>query len=1134
MPNTATSDSTEVAVRRVVEDFLNTLLEEKSEHFVRNLIINRDSFESRDFDQTPEAFTEQFLIYELLDSLGFRYKKQSAAFGGSGEHYPDFRLKDTDDIGVIGENKPVNEWNEAPPQVDHYLDKKSVGAEYGIATDGIVWSLHRFNEGSDKEKAQRRERIDLQPVFLDVARDMGIIPPDHEPEFADPSEKLEKFTEWFQADNFQGKISSEIPKWIREEQKEGVDEFFDLFIQLIFGEGDDKEYTTSLVDEIIPPPEGASDEEKNIFSVVLANRLIFIKLLEEYNIIRSGFLFKRLKEYENHKGETTGNFYDAHLRPLFYSLLNTHPKKRSGKHKSGWFSDVPYLNGGLFRESVENEYQYSVSDYILKRIIRDLIEGHRLQEQSGQNQIDPSILGKVFEKTITYLEHDRDKKDVGAYYTPTDVTRLIISQTLDRKVKDILVETFASHATPPTEAVEESMREDSLEKILRDIEQGEGWFGDTNGLADAEEKILNLKTVDPACGSGHFLTSLMTGIYRVWEAIYRGRHGRENPGEKEVYEARKQIALQAVYGVDINPIAVEIAKLRLWLKVIEGIEWERSFGPLPNIDMNITTGNALVGLPVQRSNGLPFWGDDVEKLASLREEHKYDPEGRKKDIIDVQEESIKPRYNEAFINQFNEKHEWEPSSHEEFKAFMDSLSISDFSNIFSNQHIRIENDGNDPLSEKQKNFLENKEFTLHKWVAKLRFKDLVDGFVVDNEIDRIDAKSKAYEWVKSIGKNNLTLQSVERRPAEYDISNIQSEPLHWSVIFPELTNNGTDDHNIQFDVIVGNPPYGDILNNSERLFANYNLVGYNQDVSTPFVERQCHLLSEGGYFGNITTARLVYNEKTHRLHNFLRHQLEDVHFSSFGSRPSRIFKNADIRTSIITGKKKTTENKSPIYTSEFILFTDDDRDERMRSIKHERSDDLYLGRRVGDFEGTKSRWLPKIGSAKIRKILDNLSDFGKTFDDLRCEDARHTLLWTEGNRHWIPAMLSKTYESTEFFTISFHSDLHKRYAFLVLHSHLFYLYWMVYADQYHLNKGTVRKFPILDPQKIQSKRKFIIHYSNFIWDEMNKNFHGDHYKISPIRKHLPEIDEHISSLYGLDNNQIDFIKKYNMKYRSNQ
>jgi len=1007
MSNSSTSSSTETALRSVIEGFLKELLSETSQQFVLDVVISRETITGKDVGQKPEAFTEQYLIDKLLDALGFKYKDQAAAFGGSGENYPDFRLEETDDIGVIGENKSINKWDEAPSEVDYYLDKKSVGAEYGIATDGMVWSLHRFDEGSDKEQAHQVKRLDLQPIFVDVARGMGLLPEDYEPEFSDPGETLSEFVEWFEEENFQEMISSEIPQWIREEQKEGVDEFFNLFIQLLFGEGSDKEYSTSLVEEIIPPAEGASDEDKNMFSVVLANRLIFVKLLEEYGIVPPGFLFQRLRDYEEQREAIAGNFYDTQLKPLFYSLLNTPSEDRRGKHSSGWFSDVPYLNGGLFREAVPHEYQYSVSDYILRRIIRDLIEGHRLQKQNGDEQLDPSILGKVFEKTITYLEHDRDKKDVGAYYTPTDVTRLIISQTLDRKVKDVLVETFAANASGDTEAIEDTMRERSLEEILRDIEQGSGWFGNPTGLEEAEQKILNLKTADPACGSGHFLTSAMTAIYRVWEALYRGANSGDSPTEKETYGARKDIALQSIYGVDIDPIAVEIAKLRLWLKVIEGIEWERSFGPLPNIDMNITTGNSLVGLPIRRENGLPFWSDDVQKLAELRREHKYDEEGRKKDILRVQEQSVEPQSNTAFINQFNEEYEWEVSSHTEFRDFLKSCDPSEIENIFKNKYINVKNIEKGNINEKQSEYLENIGFTVYKNIAKIKYKDLLNYFEIEDGIERKEAKEKVYEWMYDVNDENLTIKSITRRPTEYDLNNIFGKPFHWPVIFPELSSEKSEDNSIHFDIIVGNPPYGDILNRSSRFFLQSYITGNYRDVSAPFVERQLQLLADGGYFGNITTAQLVYKGTMREFHEMLRHQLENVRIACFGSRPSKVFSDAEVRTAILTGKRTKSEETSSLRTSEFILFTPEDRDERLRSIPYREADGLYMGDRIGKDEGSGKRWLPKIGLKHTQSILNKLSSYDRTISDLECSsDCDYNLYFSRGSRHWLSPMLS--------------------------------------------------------------------------------------------------------------------------------
>lgn len=1133
MSDSTQAETTEDAVRSVIKAFINKLREETSEQFTLGVILNRETLKSRDIGQQPEAFTEQHLIDKLLDTLGFSYKDQATAFGGGGKNNPDFELEDTGEIVVIGENKSINKWNEAPTDIDEYLDSRSVGAEYGIGTDGMVWSLHRYDQGSDREKAYRIEKFDLKPVFVDVLRGMGSIPSDYEPEFDNPEEVLTTFTKWFRSDNFQGLISSEIPQWVREERKKGVDEFFDLFIELIFGEERDKDYSTSLVDEIIPPREGASDKDKNMFSVVLANRLIFVKLLEEYGIVDPGFLTQRLIDYEDKEDEIAGNFYDTQLKPLFYSLLNTPSEERSGKHKSGWFSKVPYLNGGLFRESVEDEHQYSVSDYIIKRVVRDLIEGHRLQSQDKDTQLDPSILGKVFEKTITYLEHGRDQKDVGAYYTPTDVTRLIISDTLDRKIKDILVETFASHVSADTEAVAESMRGRSLQNILRDIEQGSGWFGNPEALEEAKEKVLNIKTADPACGSGHFLTSLMTAIYRVWEVLYKGKHGGSKPGEREVYETRRKIALQSIYGVDIEPIAVEIAKLRLWLKVIEGIEWERSYGPLPNIDMNIITGNSLVGLPLRRESGLPFWSDDVDKLASLRREHKYDDKGRKKDIIEVREKSIDPRSNFAFINQFNQKYEWEVDSHGELKEFLESCDVSDIDSMLTNEFIRVKSI-NGKIDSTQASYLDNIDFTIHTKVAKKKYSDLVDTFEVRDNISRDEAKDKVYEWIYNLEEEGLTLESIRRRPTMYDLSKIVGTPLHWSVIFPELNNGNQDDKSIHFDIIVGNPPYGDILNKSSRFFLRGHITGDYRDVSAPFVERQLQLLAEDGYFGNITTAQLVYKGTMREFHEMLRHQLEDIKIACFGSRPSKVFSNAEVRTTIMTGKRTQADEASSLETSEFILFTPEDRGERLRSIPYKEVDGLFLGDAIGKDDGSGKRWLPKIGREEIHSILKKLSTFGRKVSDVECSNGcDHSLYFSRGSRYWLSPMLDRHYSSGSIKTIDFDNELNQRLAFLIVHSSLFYLYWMTYGDQFHLNKGQIRKFPFPSQKIININSENIFKNSEVIWDKMRKNFNDktNEFNISQLADKIDDVDNLISDLYLLKNNQNEFLKSYNRKYR---
>ncbi|WP_284013228.1 DNA methyltransferase [Halobaculum litoreum] len=185
----------------------------------------------------------------------------------------------------------------------------------------------------------------------------------------------------------------------------------------------------------------------------------------------------------------------------------------------GWFDDVDYLNGGLFRENVSNEQEYVVKDRVLPTLIEDLIHH---QPGDGDGGLDPSMIGSVFEKTITHLEYERDQQDIGAYYTPNDVTRMITRQTVDPKVKDELVDVYGEYSGVEKDAFATRHEDTSLQEMLRHVEDREGWFGDPDATEDALERISNLRVLDPACGSGHFLTTAMDELHRVQMSLLRG------------------------------------------------------------------------------------------------------------------------------------------------------------------------------------------------------------------------------------------------------------------------------------------------------------------------------------------------------------------------------------------------------------------------------------------------------------------------------------------------------------------------------------------------------------------------------------------------------------------------------------
>jgi len=1124
--------------RKVLKDFLRQIDKDGRVNLVHDMLLKSHVPEGADIGRRPEEYVEDKLIWPLLDAFELDYEERPYKEGGLHPDWPDFEIKNIRERSPVGENKKPNKYLAGRKDINDYLDKRSIGAEYGIVTDGIEWGIYYLNISGDVANLRELGHVDLRPLLIKMASDEGMVPDDVGVSEDEADRRLEELCDTFQRTSLEQRLRMEYPKWVREAQKRDVEDFFDLYIELLFGEGGGRySYQTCLVNEIQRPPHlEAGDSEGSqvrVFAISLMNRLLFTKFLEDTGVLKDGLLGERVRSYEENVEHITGNFYDSYLKPLFYNLFNTPKENRVGKHRKGWFEEVPYLNGGLFRPSIPDERAYSVTDGILKRIIVDLIEGSELREHHEDNRLDPAILGSVFEKTITYIENERNQKDIGAYYTPDDVTSVIVSETLSQKAKDVFVDIFTSHAGGGA-GIEEKIRDKSLEEILRLIEKkGTGYYSDPEALEEAEERLLKLRMVDPACGSGHFLTSLMSELYRLWESVYRGKHPNQRPSNEEKYRIRQKIALNCVYGVDADPIAIEIAKLRIWLKIIEGVDWKPQYGALPNIDLNILAGNSLIGLPMKGSGQFPFWSDSVEQLTRLREEHKYNEEGRKRDIQELQDEVIQPQATSAFLNQFEEKREWKGSSTEDVERFLEELSVNDFK--ASVELIRVRNVNAKQLSQDQIEYLDNHGVKTHQNQAKIFPDDLIKQFMVNGKSGRSEAEAEALEWVRNLNERDLRATSVRRGPLEYDLGQVLSKPFHWPILFPELASEDGNGHEISFDVVVGNPPYGNLVGESETFFLERYESQDSSDIAAPFVERQLQLLDHGGYFGNITTAKLVYMSDIPGFHDMLRHQLENAQIACFAKRPMKVFSGAEVRTAIITGRRSDGETASPLMTSDFIRFNESDRESRLRSISYKPADPHVLTDKIGGERSNSYALLPKVGNEKIESILSHWAKSPRQLKDFVVDEdqAESQLYYRRGNDYWLSAMVHPLYDATTIKELHFDTELQRNLAFLSVHSSLFYLYWMVYGDQFHLNKRMVRRFPAPSTQTIQDHEEKIEKKKDKLWTHVKQAFDSNvnQFKMQPVKPVLDEVDELLGEMHKLDDKLVEYAKGYQEEYR---
>ncbi|MFF7276184.1 Eco57I restriction-modification methylase domain-containing protein [Streptomyces griseorubiginosus] len=162
-----------------------------------------------------------------------------------------------------------------------------------------------------------------------------------------------------------------------------------------------------------------------------------------------------------------------------------------------------------------------------------------------------------------------DRKKTGSYYTPTALTEALLDSTLN-PVIDAAVARGEERAR--TEGAS-----DPAERIL--------------------EELLSLTVCDPACGSGHFLVA---AARRIAKRVASVRERNPEPTVDAIGEAMHEVVARCVYGVDLNPMAVELAKVSLWLEAM------KAGRPLGFLDAHVKHGNGLIGAtPALMKDGIP-------------------------------------------------------------------------------------------------------------------------------------------------------------------------------------------------------------------------------------------------------------------------------------------------------------------------------------------------------------------------------------------------------------------------------------------------------------------------------------------------------------------------------------------------
>ena len=313
-----------------------------------------------------------------------------------------------------------------------------------------------------------------------------------------------------------------------------------------------------------------------------------------------------MRWFFNRRAECGKSFYNDCLEHLFYGSLNIAPEKREELYRDQLDFQVPFLNGGLFEPLQNYDWQESflhIPDTIFsnkeKTGILDVFDlynftVHEDDPVDREVSVDPEMLGKVFENLLP----ENLRKGQGTYYTPREIVHYMCQESL------------INHLITETDIDEKSIR--NLIELKDHPFTSDGGFVPSSSEAEKLDKALaEIKVCDPACGSGAFLVGMLHEIVSARRV--------SNPKKNE-YRLKREAIQNSIYGVDIDPGAVEIAKLRLWLSLVVDYEL-RDIEPLPNLDFKIVCANSLVTLA--REEQVEIWGDPEleEKIKNVRDRH---------------------------------------------------------------------------------------------------------------------------------------------------------------------------------------------------------------------------------------------------------------------------------------------------------------------------------------------------------------------------------------------------------------------------------------------------------------------------------------------------------------------------------
>ena len=327
----------------------------------------------------------------------------------------------------------------------------------------------------------------------------------------------------------------------------------------------------------------------------ILDRILFILFCEDRGLLPANSVMGIIGDYQKLKEMGYG-------QPL-YSVFKTYFDRidKGYKSESDSTKNIFAYNGGLFKpdETLDN---LTVGDDVL------FIHSKRLADYDFESQISVDILGRIFENSLTEIEEvqkeieaeksgekveinniGKRKKD-GVFYTPEYITKYIVENTIGK-----LCEQQRTKLNISDEEVAKAQTKKQKDTLNAALHEYQKW-------------LFSLKILDPACGSGAFLTAALTQLKAEHRRVFDFLHAINNDSMMFEEYSDNSILENNLYGVDINEESVEITKLSLWLHTAQK---DRKLTTLNN---KIKCGNSLIDDPSVAGEKAFKWEEEFPEV----------------------------------------------------------------------------------------------------------------------------------------------------------------------------------------------------------------------------------------------------------------------------------------------------------------------------------------------------------------------------------------------------------------------------------------------------------------------------------------------------------------------------------------